>query len=362
MFDNLIDKVRIEGCIQLDESPFLRDILPIVYKGEANPSAPRAVRYQNSGGRAIIFERGDLVYRIKGVDPFGELTKRVAASEKNKTSDVNEAHALAQSQFRDNQRKPLLFTNGKPFGTLFREQAESERDAFEILAKIYSNLGIPNPCEFICYQDTGIEVDGKRTYQTAFKLPSIGADLRVNEWDSLLTERLDQCTPNEINAKRTAINRLYGRFVYWAGVNVAALSCAGLSPTALSFVPQNWVISKYEEGYGIFRVDHTSTRKVDPKTAMEKLMEKEHDLPHIVNNFSVFPGRVQVAANPKAFLHAGRANAKFSEILLMQREIKADESKIIGTHKEVFSLGLTSILERNKPMPISEELFREALS
>ncbi len=366
MFRQLLEKVRVKGHIEIGETPFIRDMLPIIYRGEADPANPRAVAYWNSGGRSLIFERGNTVYRVKGVDPFGTLTERVATSTKNRIENVSSAHLIARgAEWNADAKKGLMHLDGKPFGVCYHEQAECEERAFEALAKAYALLGIENPCEFVTYNDTGIEVHNRRTYQTAFRLPSVEADMRVHEWDRLLAERLDQCTPAEIAAKNQSINRLYGRFVYWAGVNTALLSLTGLLPTAASFVPQNWVIGRHNEGYGIFRVDHTSTQKVDSETAFQALMKSRdgvNDVPEVINEFSIFPSRAQVAACPQNFLKGKKARQKFSQILFMREGIQADENKVIEVHKKVFQLGLMSTLQGSPPMSIPEDLFRDALS
>ena len=365
MFRQLLEKVRIEGRVEIAESSLLRDMLPIIYNGEADPSNPRAVKYWNSGGRALIFEKGNTVYRVKGVDPSAKLTERVATSPKNRINNVVSALLVAQADWNANQKEGLMHLDGKPFGVCYIEQAECEKRTFETLDKSYELLGIENPCKFLGHFDTGVEVKGKKTYQTVFRLPSIESDIRVHEWDSLLTNRLDKCSASEIAAKNQAINRLYGRFVYWAGVNVGLLASNGLLPTTASFVPQNWVIGKYKEGYGIFRVDHTSTQKVDPAKALEELLKSRHhveNVPAAVNEFSVFPSRTQAAARPTTFLGRERAGLKFSQILYLTEYKGADESTIINIHKQLFEIGISSALGATPLVHIPEDLFRQAIA
>jgi len=361
MFRDLLDQVRVKGQIDVGEEPLLRDVLPIIYNGEADSSSPGAVRYHNSGGRSIMYERGDEVYRIKGVDPFGKLTERVASSKENRIKNVHDASLIAKAQ-TPREGEVLIFSDKKPFGPFFIEQAELEAQAFRALAETYLELGIQNPCEFLFYQDSGLEVRGERTYQTALRLPSLEADFRTHEWNSLLTERLDQCAPDEIATKMKNINRLYGRFIYWAGVNTAILAASGLLPTADSFVPQNWVINRYGDGYGIFRVDHTSTKTADTRDVIKSLASDRDGAPFIANEFSVYAGRVQMAANPKAFLGERESDYKFSQILLMTEGQGLDETNLLGTHTNVFFMGLASVLNEAPIAPIPEEMFRHALS
>jgi len=359
MFRELLDQVRVEGHIDIGEEPFLRDTLPVIYNGESESDSPGAVRYYSSGGRSIIFERGGQVYRIKGVDPHGKLTERVANSEKNRMSDVPHADLIAKSQ-TPKAGEALAF-EGKPFGPFLLEQAEREANTFKALARTYEHFGLKDPCEFILHEDSGVEAQGNKTYQTAFRLPSLESDFRTLEWNSLLTERLDQCAPDEIAAKSKNICRLYGRFIYWAGVNTALLSASGLLPSADSFVPQNWVIGKHRDGYGIFRVDHTSTKAVDPREALAALIEEKEGAPYTLHEFSVFPARVQAASDPKAFLLEPDRDQSFSKTLLMRRGPRVDESKLLAVHNMVFQQGLVSVLQGMSIMPIPEEMFEEAL-
>ena len=237
--------------------------------------------------------------------------------------------------------------------------------AFSALGEIYNSLGIENPCKALFYVDTGIEVHGQKTYQTAFQLPRVEADFRAREFNSLLTERLDQCTPDEIAAKSKNIRRLYGRFIYWAGVNAGILATQGLLPTDSSFCCQNWVISRHKDGYGLFRVDHTSTIKTSQEEAMDGLLKDEHGVPHIVNNFSVFPARVEIAADPQRFPRKGNRDLKFSEILHSNGwlvDVGVDESAMLAAHRNVFNMGLSGSLKGDNAMPIPEEMFLEALA
>ena len=358
MFRKLLDQVRIEGNIDIGSELFLKDTLPVIYERETDEKSVEAVKYINSGGRSIMFEKGGEVYRIKGVDPYGKLTHRVASSKENRMHNVKEAGIV--SQFQPLRKgEALLFGPKKPFGPFLIEQAECEANAFETLAKVYQTFGFENPCKFLFHKDSEIK------YQTAFSLPSTESDFRIHEWNSLLTERLDKCTPDEIEVKSKNIGILYGRFIFWAGVNTALLAVAGLLPIADSFVPQNWVISKYKNGYGIFRVDHTSTKTINPKEALHSLMQEKYGAPKIVNEFSVYPGRVQMAARPKAFLNG--THYKFSEVLLTRGEIlkqgvSLDETGVLDAHNISFSGGLMAVLGGLPFDPIPEEMFRDALN
>lgn len=353
MFRKLLDDVRVSGYIDLSDEIFLKDVMPILYKGDCPPE--KGVHYYNSGGRSILIERGSEKLKVGGVDPFGELTKKVAESGKNKINDINYVFSRMKGQKEEN----MLF-DGKPFGVFTRKNAENAKKAFERLGDVYRIYGFENPCEFMCFKETGVEKLDEMTYQIAYKLPSLGADFRVKEFDSLLIERLDACSPDEVINKCTNLNRLYGRFIYWAGYAAGLLSVSGIKPTDNSFRPQNWVIGKAGDGYGLYRVDHTSSAIANPEESLKRLLKEDDHLPHIVHEFSVFAERVQIASNRDAFLPKEKRNLKFSEILL-GADYSADISRVIKAHKNVFLFGLRSALERIKPEPIPERMFSEAL-
>jgi len=359
MLRKFFEQVRARGKIDLGKEALLKDVLPIVYTGESDSNG--STTYYNSGGRSVLFERGGNTYRVKGVDPFGYLTERVALSRQNRINNVRDAHEIMKQQISYLvERKDLGFNSEKPFGTFFFEQAEREIKALEKLKTAYEQLGIENPCEPLFYKDTGIKKNGRSTYQTAFKLPGLEADVRTYEFMSLLEERLDSCSPDEIAAKDKNIARLFGRFIYWAGINVGIFASLGVLPIASSFYPQNWVISRYKSGYGIFRVDHTSTELTGSDSVVRELIRERDGLPFLLNEFSVFPSRVKVAANPNLFLPKDKRNIKFSQILDLKEDILVDESLIINAHRNVFGIGIASFV-RGLLEPIPEEMFLEAL-
>jgi len=328
-----------------------------------NSDSPDSTTYYNSGGRSVLFERGGVVYRVKGVDPFGYLTERVALSEQNRIKNVNDSHALLRDQLSQGvERKDLMFTQKKPFGTFFFGQAECEIEALKRLKIAYEQLGIENPCQPLFYKETGNQKAGEKTYQTAFQLPSLEEDVRVHEYMSLLTERLDQCSPEEIAAKSKNIGRLFGRFIYWAGINTGIFAVLGVLPINSSFYPQNWVISRYGDGYGIFRVDHTSTKITDSASSIiDALIREKHGVPFTLNEFSVYPSRVQAASNPGQFLPASKRDYRFSQILSLTKGMNVDESRLIDAHNSVFNMGFVSLATGNLE-PIPEEMFLEALA
>jgi len=359
MLRKLFEEVRTKGQIDLGKEVLLRDVLPIVYTGESD--SEDSTTYYNSGGRSVLFQRGGDTYRVKGVDPFGYLTERVALSRQNRIENVRDAHGIMKQQLaRGVERRDLGFNSEKPFGTFFLEQAECEVRALERLKAAYEQLGIENPCEPLFYKETGIQKNGRSTYQTAFRLPSLEADVRAHEFMFLLTERLDSCSPDEIAAKSKNISRLFGRFIYWAGVNVGIFAALGVLPISSSFYPQNWVIGRYKNGYGTFRVDHTSTKLTDSDSVVRELVQEREGLPFLLNEFSVYASRIQMAANPQQFLLPGQRNLKFSQILDLREGAAIDESLILEAHRKVFGMGLVSLAQGSLD-PIPEEMFMEAL-
>lgn len=360
MLRKLFDEVRVKGKIDLGNEVFLKDAPPIVYTGESD--SDDSTTYHNSGGRSVLFQRGGITYRVKGVDPFGYLTERVALSKQNRIQNVRDAHDILKGELAQGvERKDLNFNNGKPFGTFFFEQAECEIEALKRLNLAYEQLGIVNPCEALFYKDTCVEKNEKKTYQTCFRLSSLEEDVRTHEYMILLAERLDQCSTSEIASKSKNIGRLFGRFIYWAGINTGIFASMGVLPIESSFYPQNWVISRYGDGYGIFRVDHTSTKLTDQNSSFNALMKEKEGLSFILNEFSVFPSRVQLASDPNKFLPSDKRKLKFSQILDLKKGRPVDESQIIEAHKNVFAMGIFSFAQR-KLAPIPEEMFLQALA
>ncbi len=244
MLRKLFEKVRTKGQIDLGKEALLRDVLPIVYTGESNSDG--STTYYNSGGRSILFQRGGDTYRVKGVDLFGYLTERVANSRQNRIQNVRDAYEIMKQQLaRGVERRDLEFNSGKPFGTFFLEQAECEIRALGRLKTAYEQLGIENSCEPLFYKKTDIAKNGRSTYQTAFRLPNLEADLRAYEFMALLTERLDLLSPEQIAAKSKNISRLFGRFIYWAGINVGIF--ASLYFKFLSSADRKKIVCGYAE-------------------------------------------------------------------------------------------------------------------
>ena len=172
MLRKLFEKVRVNGKIDLRDELSIRDVLPIVYTKESGSND--STTYYNSGGRSLLFQKGGITYRVKGVDPFGYLTERVALSRQNKIGNVRNAYELLKDQLSQGiERKDLRFNHEKPFGTFYYEQAKCEIEALKRLELAYEQLGIENPCTPLFYKDTGVLKQGERTYQTVFRFYEI---------------------------------------------------------------------------------------------------------------------------------------------------------------------------------------------
>lgn len=253
-FIDLLEKVRIRGKLnQLDEGKPLEECLPLVFTSVDESG----ISFQNSGGRSIIFSHRGVPYKLGGIDPHGRLTKLVAKSPRNKISDVKLAHDHRK------QISPSVHTfAGKPFGVYTKEGAENARRTFSMVNGEYVASRILPPCEFLEAIPMG-EYNGVEAYQILFKLNSLESDLRVDEFSQLLRERLNQCSVEELEARHRDVIKLYGRFCIWAGLNARILHDLNRQPTTSSFAEQNFVISRVGDGYGVLRVDHTSTVRSD---------------------------------------------------------------------------------------------------
>lgn len=139
----LLKRVRIEGKTKINKNLPLEKNLPIVITEDCNGN----LTYLNSGGRSIIFEYGDSTYRLKGVDPNGILTKKVALSQKNKISDVRGTYFIHKEIEKTWPPKKILI--GKPFGVLTEEDATREKIVVETLNENYKKLGFEPPYEYV---------------------------------------------------------------------------------------------------------------------------------------------------------------------------------------------------------------------
>jgi hypothetical protein len=148
-----------------------------------------------------------------------------------------------------------------------------------------------------------MQVAGEEAYQLLFTLPSVERDLRVWEFCQILRERLSNASRSEIQQKLKPIGRVFGRLAAWSGFAAGILACSGLLPSERSWVPQNFVLSEVDGGYGAFRVDHTSTKYIGREAATKEIMgyikaaEEERDLSRFFGfQLAMFPEAFQAAA------------------------------------------------------------------
>ncbi len=353
---NLLKKVRVDGRFKIDRSLSLENSLPIVIGEDESGSD---VPYMNSGGRSIIFEYGGSAYRLKGVDPNGILTQKVATSGKNKILDV-ELFYFARKRGKVPHR---LTVSGKPFGILSEEDAMREISVLEVLNEAYSRMGVPPPYE---HARTHRFEDGN--VQNLYEIPSLDSDLRLEEFDHLMKDRLNRCSLKKLENKSNNIFKLYSRFLVWEGWNLGLLARNKLEPSPNSWVPQNFVISKYENGYGIFRVDHTSTRR-NEECGYEELIDKilnqsglQTTTSDTFGSYTHIPTSVLIALNFR--LATGkkpkRKKPLFEQAYIYRGPVRSWE-RGYGYYLTIYGVAFVSgSKSRLAPEPIPEKMIRKA--
>ena len=352
----LFEQCRVSGTIRLKEG-FMRDALQVVYSGDDE----KGTTYYNSGGRSLIVERPGCAYKIHGVDPDGLLTRKVAASPKNRLRDVVSAARIAEEQCQNSSNR--MTYNKKPFGVLTYDNTENAECAFDRLNSAYAHFGITPPCNILCRSRLGMKVAGEEAYQLLFALPSAERDLRIWEFCQLLRERLAKASRSEIQQKLKPIGRIFGRFAAWSGFATGILASYGLLPSERSWVPQNFVLSEVDGGYGALRVDHTSTKYVGREAAAKEItgyiksVEEKKDISRFFGfQFTMFPEAFQVAALfpertdelpvPKSLSPQERVFAYYSDEV--PRNPPWDASEIDKSHLAAFMMGIKSLeFDRN---------------
>jgi hypothetical protein len=134
----------------------------------------------------------------------------------------------------------------------------------QMLDKAYAKYGMSYPCTF---DSTARVKEGE--VQNWFRLERMEDDLRLEELDQLMIERMEGMSTEELEDRCRDVLKLYGRLNIWAGASVRTLTDCRLRPSPASFLPQNYTISRAGDGYGMFRVDHTSTLHVPEMTEQE---------------------------------------------------------------------------------------------
>ena len=353
---DLLEKVRVRGRVKIKRDLPIEESLPIAITRDSGN-----IQYLNSGGRNIIFQFNDRSYKMKGVDPYGLLTKKVSKSKKNKLIDVAVFDNLEKLRKRSNL-PPIQ--RDKPFGVLLKEDAVREKEAFEILNEKYNQFGINPPCRYY-----GTYEFRNGYVQNLYELPSLDSDFRLEEFDQLLRDRLNRCDANELEKKVRQISKLYARFLRLVGWNIGLCAKCGLEPSSNSWMPQNFVISKFKDGYGVFRVDHTSTKvneKYDAKALSDKILA-EASLGNLEDptfgSYVHIPTSILIALNFK--LSTGAEPSKKEPLFEQGYNYLGDLYSWKGGYDsfmKVFGMAFVSGFSHyGEPEPIQESMLREAL-
>ena len=345
---DLFRQVREELRLEIVRNGEL--VRPIVYQESGN-----AQMCYNSGGRGIVFPYEDRAIRVKGIlDPEGRLTRRIADSPRNQIEDVKKFAC-----YRDGDR-----VNGKPFGVLLSEAAKQEQEAVDRLNWCYWKAGLTNPYSILDVVSTGQTLDGGPTVQLYFDLPKVEDDLRVEELNGLFRKKMNRLSAQEIKEKEGDVLKLYHRFMQWHGFSARCLTISKLLPTPESFVPQNYVISHVKGGYGLFRVDHTSTvpKDVDDEKAVfEELLRRiskgRSDGP--ISTFGNLPTAVVLAANHSDQVPVD-SRSLFERCYYFDGVFRASDRYLQALN--IFHKQFINGIRLPQPEPIEEEFFRKALA
>ena len=220
ILDNIFTDVRAEVYLPKIERP-------LIYEGDNG-----SIIAYNSGGRGLIFENRGFTYRVKGVDPYGHLTRKVNDSGKNLIADVQLALKDIDGGVFVNEGSGIR----EPFGTLKSDKAYREQIATERLNVEYKKHGVRAPYRF----NETIMIEPGRV-QNWFKLNKPSDDLRVEEFDQIMIKKLKNLDQKELEEKYRDVLKLYGRFNVWGGLVTRLMVDAKLEPTVNSFLPQNYL-------------------------------------------------------------------------------------------------------------------------
>lgn len=182
-----------------------------------------------------------------------------------------------------------------------------------------------------------------------------------------MREELNKWNTKKLEDKAKEIFKLYARVLNWEGWNIGLLAKNKLEPTPNSWVPQNFVISKYKDGYGIFRVDHTSTRKnenYEPEKLIEKIL-KDSGLQNLeaptFGSYTHIPTSILIALNFEFTTGKKPKENKplFEQAYLYQGSVKSWE-KGYGCYLKIYGLAFVSGIKMiEPPEPIQEKMIKE---
>ncbi|MBN2094525.1 MAG: hypothetical protein JW727_00605 [Candidatus Aenigmarchaeota archaeon] len=282
-FDDLIGKVRAEvklspwpyGARKADDFPYK---LPLVVRSDGDISAI------SSESRGAILKEGEKTYKLKGVDPHGNIPKAIwkAHSRRRKglsmPSPVHDSifscplaspecnyFPLQESDACDPHIECGLYRQSGSFGVLSRKKAENELEACGLITDYLNQFGFSSPYAPVClgsYENLFFE--GAPTACIALEIPSIGSDLRLKE--ALAMSSRKKPDPEEAF-------EVYLKLAEWNGFCAKLHSDLKLLPSEGSLACDNYVLSRISRsGLGLLKTDHSSTRIGTPPGA--EIMEK----------------------------------------------------------------------------------------
>jgi hypothetical protein len=202
------------------------------------------------------------------------------------------------------------------------------------------------------------------TYQLYFDIAHVEDDLRVEEVNQLIREELRHMTAEQIREREPDVLKLYHRFMQWLGFSTKCLAVSRLLPTSSSFASQNYVVSAVRGGYGIFRVDHTSTEIRDDmeteRFVAEMVRRISREQPEaLLGPFTNLPTDVLLAA-----YHSDQIprddRPLFDRCYYFSGQITPNERYIHAI--QIFATQFACGFQMEQPEPIEEEWFRKVLA
>ncbi len=283
-YRNILDCVRISVPVKRYEIEHLVDGDIPEWLAQGLPkfsSEDGEETYTNSCGRGILMEGDGDVYRIKGADPKGVITRLVAGSEKNVIADIRQSVATCpdpkqiEKMLTANANRHLPpYKEDKPFNFLERDAVERSRHVFEIMGEEYEGYGFSHPCTYrasIVYKK--LRWNGHSTRSIVFQLPDMESDLREDELRVTMRRHLQHASIEQLREINDRLTDFYRKLLRWHAFDCRVLAEHQLLPTPESMIGQNHLIAHVSEGkIGLVRVDHTSTKRVD--LSEEELLER----------------------------------------------------------------------------------------
>ena len=286
-YRDILDRVRVdvpvkhydvEHLVDGDIPKALAERLPLFGSEDGEE------RYTSSGGRSIIVNENGKVYRIKGADPKGVITRTVASSTQNIIGDVRQSvsacpkpEEIERILVSGMNREFPPYKEDRPFNFLTKEATERSRQAFEKLGEGYEQAGFSHPCAFQGYVSyRKIRWNGQPVRSIIFQLPDAESDLREDEFSRRLQKHLQHASVEQLQQVRDKFVDFYTALLRWHAFDCRVLAENQLLPTEDSMIGQNYVMGHVSKsGIGIARVDHTSTQRTNlEESELEKKLQK----------------------------------------------------------------------------------------